>query len=196
LKHRLSNDALKQLFTEARSVNNFLAEPIAQSTILELYELLKWGPTSMNAQPARFIFLHSEASKARLLPSMAAMNVEKTRTAPLTVIVAYDTRFYEHLITQFPAYDARPMFDSAPVLAQETAFRNGSLQGAYLIAAARSLGLDCGPMNGFDAAKVDAEFFSGKSWKTNFIVNLGYGDPAGVYPRGPRMQFEQVAEIL
>ena len=192
----LNQDSLKQLFTEARTFNGFTEQPVADATLHTLYDLMKWGPTSMNAQPARYLFLRSPEGRARLLPALAPTNQEKTRNAPMTVIVAFDPRFFNHLPSQFPAYDVKPMFTSNPLLAEATAFRNGSLQGAYLILAARSLGLDCGPMSGFDAEAVDAEFFADGDWKANFIVNIGYGDPQSIYPRGPRLSFNQVAKII
>jgi nitroreductase len=189
--------ALDQLFREAHTFNKFTDQPVSEQTIRDLYDLLKWGPTSMNAQPGRYVFVHSAAARERLIPAMIAANAEKTRKAPLTVIVAMDTQFYDHLPTQFKAYDARPMFAGNAPLSEATAFRNSSLQGAYLMLAARALGLDCGPMSGFDPAKVDAEFFPDGRWKSNFIVNMGYGlETGGHYPRGPRLAFEEAAQIL
>ncbi len=188
--------ALAQAFTAARTFNRFRPEPVGDDTLAALYDLLKWGPTSMNCQPARYVFLRSEAAKQRLKPALSPNNAEKTMAAPVVTIVAIDTQFHEHLPTQFPACDARPMFAGNPALAETTAFRNGTLQGAYLILAARMLGLDCGPMSGFDAAKANAEFFPDGRFKANFLVNLGYGDPAGNHPRGPRLPFETAAQIL
>lgn len=197
MKPVLDPVVLDQLFREAHTFNKFADRPVAEQTVRDLYELLKWGPTSMNAQPGRYVFLHSATARERLVPAMIAANAEKTRKAPLTVIVAMDTQFFEHLPTQFKAYDARPMFAGNAALADATAFRNSSLQGAYLMLAARALGLDCGPMSGFDAAKVDAEFFPDGRWKTNFIVNMGYGlEAGGHYPRGSRLGFDEVARIL
>jgi len=197
MKSALDQTSLDQLFREAHTFNKFADQPVVEQTIRELYELLKWGPTSMNAQPGRYVFVHSAAARERLIPAMIAANAERTRKAPLTVIVAMDTQFYDHLPTQFKAYDARPMFAGNAPLADATAFRNSSLQGAYLMLAARSLGLDCGPMSGFDAAQVDAEFFPDGRWKSNFIVNMGYGlETGGHYPRGPRLGFEEVARIV
>ena len=192
-----ANDhALDLAFREARSFNRFTADPVSDSTLSALYELLKWGPTSMNCQPARFVFLRTEAAKERLKPALSPGNVDKTMAAPVVAIVAIDNRFHEHLPQQFPAYDAKPMFEANPALATATADRNGSLQGAYLMIAARLLGLDCGPMSGFDAAKLNAEFFPDGRWRANFLVNLGYGDPAGNHPRGPRLAFEQAVTLL
>jgi nitroreductase len=197
MKSALDQTALDQLFREAHTFNKFTDQAVSEQTVRELYELLKWGPTSMNAQPGRYLFVHSAAARERLVPAMIAANAEKTRQAPLTVIVAMDTQFHDHLPTQFKAYDARPMFAGNAPLVEATAFRNSSLQGAYLMLAARALGLDCGAMSGFDAARVDAEFFPDGRWKSNFIVNLGYGlEAGGHYPRGPRLAFDEVALIV
>jgi len=196
MKTPLAASALDQIFRAARTAHGFTADPLPETTVQELYELLRWGPTSMNCQPARFVFLRSAGAKERLKPALSAGNVAQTMAAPLTVIVASDTRFFEHLPSQFPAYDAQPMFAGNAALAQATAIRNGSLQGAYLIIAARALGLDCGPMSGFDAAKVDAEFFPDGRCKSNFLVNIGVADPAKYYPRGPRLDFALAAQIL
>lgn len=192
----VSPDIQAQAFTAARTFNRFTAQPVSDATLHQLYDLMKWGPTSMNCQPARLVFLRSPEAKARLAPALAPSNLKKTLAAPVTVIVALDTRFYDQLPTQFPAYDARPTFAGDPELATSTAFRNGTLQGAYLIIAARLLGLDCGPMSGFDNAKVNQEFFPDGQWQANFLVNLGYGDPAGNHPRGPRLDFDTAAQVL
>ena len=191
----LAPAALAQLFTEARTHNGFRPDPIPEATLRQLYDLLKWGPTSMNCQPARFVFVTTAAGKARLKPALSPGNLDKTMAAPATVIVASDSRFYEHLPTNFPAYDAKPMFEANAELAASTAFRNGTLQGAYLMLAARALGLDCGPMSGFDAGKVDAEFFPDGRFKANFLCNLGIGDASKLYPRGPRFSFEEACRI-
>jgi nitroreductase len=192
-----ANDhALDLAFREARSFNRFTADPVSDSTLSALYELLKWGPTSMNCQPARFVFLRTEAAKERLKPALSPGNVDKTMAAPVVAIVAIDNCFHEHLPQQFPAYDAKPMFEANPALATATADRNGSLQGAYLMIAARLLALDCGPMSGFDAAKLNAEFFPDGRWRANFLINLGYGDARGNHPRGPRLEFEQAVTLL
>ena len=197
MKPVLDPVVLDQLFREAHTFNKFADRPVAEQTVRDLYELLKWGPTSMNAQPGRYVFLHIATALERLVPAMIAANAEKTRKAPLTVIVALDTQFFDNLPTQLKAYDARPMFAGNAPLADATAFRNSSLQGAYLMLAARALGMDCGPMIGFDAAKVDAEFFPDGRWKSNFIVNIGYGlETGGHYPRGPRLGFDEVALLL
>lgn len=192
----LDDNALAQLFTEARTFNRFSDRPVGDETLHRLYDLLKWGPTSMNTQPARYVFVRSAEAKAKLIPALSPGNQEKTQVAPLTAIVAWDPRFFDELPTQFRAYDAKPMFEGNADLAQATAFRNGTLQGAYLILAARALGLDCGPMSGFDADKVNAAFFPDGKWKANFLINIGYGDPAGNYPRGPRLAFDDVARIV
>lgn len=192
----LDEHSLAQVFTAARTFNRFRPEPVSDATLAALYGLLKWGPTSMNCQPARYLFLRSEAAKQRLQPALSAGNLQKTLAAPVVVVIATDTRFFEHLPQQFPSYDARPMFEGNAALAEATAARNGTLQGAYLMVAARMLGLDCGPMSGFDAAKLNAEFFPDGRLRANFLVNLGYGDAAGNHPRGPRLGFEQVASIL
>lgn len=192
----LDPSALAQLFTAARTHNGFEPAPIPTATLQQLYELMKWGPTSMNCQPARLVFVTSPEAKARLKPALAPSNVDKTMVAPVTVIVAQDTRFFDHLPTQFPAYDAKPMFEGNAELAATTRFRNGTLQGAYLILAARALGLDCGPMSGFDIATVDAAFFPDGRYTANFLCNLGYGIPEKLHPRGPRLDFETACTIL
>jgi 3-hydroxypropanoate dehydrogenase len=192
----MHNTPLELAFTQARSFNKFKPEPVSDNTLLELYELMKWGPTSFNSQAARFVFLRTVQAKARLKPALIASNADKTMAAPVVVIVAMDTRFFEHLPVQYPAMDAKRFFEGSPAFAEATAFRNSSLQGAYLIVAARLLGLDCGPMSGFDAAKLNAEFFPDGRFKANFLVNLGYGDATGNHPRGPRLPFETAAQLL
>jgi nitroreductase len=192
----IDQTALEQVFTSARTFNIFTDQAVSDETLRQLYDLLRWGPTSMNTQPARYVFLRSKESRQRLIPALSPGNQAKTLAAPMTIIVALDTRFFDHLPTQFPAYDAKPMFEGNAALAESTAFRNGTLQGAYLIIAARLLGLDCGPMSGFDPAKVNAEFFPDGLWKANFLINLGYGDASGNYPRSPRLSFESVAQVL
>jgi len=191
----LPTEALDQLFVEARTHNGFAPEAIPEATLRRLYNLMKWGPTSMNCQPARLVFVTSAKGKARLAPALSPANLDKTLAAPVTVIVAIDTRFYEHLPTMFPAYDAKPTFAGNAELAASTAARNGTLQGAYLILAARALGLDTGPMSGFNAALLNDAFFPDGRWRANFLVNLGWGDPAGVRPRGPRLEFDEAVRI-
>ncbi|HPP48033.1 MAG TPA: malonic semialdehyde reductase [Accumulibacter sp.] len=192
----LDSNALGQLFSLARTHNGFASEPIPEATLRHLYDLMKWGPTSMNCQPARLVFVVSPEAKQRLTATLSPGNVEKTLAAPVTVIVASDSRFYDHLPTQFPAYDARPMFAGNAELANDTAMRNSSLQGGYLILAARALGLDCGPMSGFDAEKVNAAFFPDGRFRVNFLCNLGIGDPDKLFPRGPRLAFEETCQIV
>lgn len=193
---KLNDNALDILFRSARTFTAWRQEPVPDEVIHELYDLFKFGPTSANSSPARILFLKSEAAKGRLLPALSPNNVEKSRTAPVVALIAYDVEFYEKLPKLFPHADARPWFASNPALVHETAFRNGSLQGAYLILAARALGLDCGPMSGFDADKVNAEFFPDGKWKINFVCNLGHGDPANLFPRGPRLDFDEACTIL
>lgn len=192
----LPPESLDRLFRQAHTVHAFKPVPVSDDTLHQLYELLKWGPTAFNAQPARFVFLRSAPARERLIPALSSGNVAQTRAAAVTVIVAQDTRFYEHLPEQFPAYDAKPLFEGNSALAEATALRNSSLQGAYLILAARALGLDSGPQSGFDPAAVNAEFFPDGRFQANFIVNLGIADPVGIHPRGPRLAFDDAAQIL
>lgn len=192
----LSETALQQIFTEARTFSAWQDRPVSESTLRQVYELAKYGPTSANSSPARFVFVQSEQAKERLRPCLAAGNVDKTMAAPVTAIVAYDLEFYERLPTLFPHTDARSWFAGKPAHIEETAFRNGSLQGAYLIIAARSVGLDCGPMSGFDRAQVDEAFFPNSSWRSNFLCNLGYGDPERLHPRSPRLEFDEACQIV
>jgi 3-hydroxypropanoate dehydrogenase len=192
----LDDQVFDQLFRDARTHNAWQEREVSDEQLQQLYDLVKMGPTAMNGLPARLVFVKSQEAKARLAPSLSAGNLEKTLAAPVTVIVAYDTRFFEHLPTLFPAYDARPMYEADPAAAEKAAFRNGTLQGGYLILAARGLGLDVGPMSGFDADKLNAEFFPDGRLKANFLANLGYGDDKGLYPRGPRLDFDQACQIL
>jgi 3-hydroxypropanoate dehydrogenase len=193
---KLEPASLDTIFRTARTHNQWTGAPISDETLFQLYELVKFGPTSANCSPARFIFLRTQAARERLLPALSAGNVAKTMAAAVTVIIAHDPGFYERLPYLFPHADARAWFANNPALAEETAFRNGTLQGAYLIVAARALGLDAGPMSGFDRATVDAEFFAASGWKSNFLLNLGEGDPAGLFPRSPRLPFEQACQLL
>lgn len=188
--------ALDTLFLSARTHNKWTDEPVSDETLHRLYETLKHGPTSANCSPARFLFLRTPAAKERLRPALSSGNTEKTIAAPVTAIVAYEPRFYDDLPRLFPHTDARAWYADNEELAQATAFRNGTLQGAYLILAARALGLDCGAMSGFDNAKVDQEFLAGRGWKSNFLVNIGHGDPEGVRPKGPRFDFDEVCQLL
>src|SRR5580698_9223850 len=192
----VSNDALNQLFREARTHNAWLPKRVPIEALREAYELARWGPTSANSSPARFVFLESEAAKARLLPALAPLNVEKTKTAPVNVIIAWDTEFYDKLPQLFPHADMRAHFVGNPAVIEETAFRNSSIQGGYFILAARAVGLDCGPMSGFDKSKVNAEFFADGKWKTNFVCNLGYGDRSKLFPRNPRLAFDEACQVL
>jgi 3-hydroxypropanoate dehydrogenase len=207
----LGDEALDRLFRTARTFSNWLEKPVTDETLYRLYELMKWGPTSANCCPARILFLRTPEAKQRLIPALAASNVEKVRTAPVTAIIGYDLRFYDQLPTLFPhAPQYREIFEKSPELAEVTARRNSSLQGAYLILAARALGLDCGPMSGFDNAKVDElffgagkevqecthEFFPATHVRSNFLCNIGYGDRARLYARNPRLSFEQACALL
>jgi 3-hydroxypropanoate dehydrogenase len=192
----ISEQALKQIFHEARTNTAWLPKRVPVEKLHELYNLARLGPTSANSSPARFVFVESEAAKARLIPAMAPLNVEKTKAAPVTAIVAWDTEFYENLPRLFPHADMKSYFVGNPKLVDETAFRNSSLQGGYFIIAARAVGLDCGPMSGFDPNKVNDEFFPDGKWKVNFICNLGYGDHSKLHPRNPRLSFEEACKVL
>lgn len=192
----LSPSALAQLFTEARTHNGWLDRPVPDALLKEAVELAKWGPTSANSSPARFVFVRSTEAKARLAPTLLPGNLQKTMSAPATAIVAYDIKFYEYLPRLYPVADARSWFMGNEALIETTAFRNGSLQGAYFILALRALGLDAGPMSGFDNARLDSEFFPQGTIRSNFLINIGYGDPAKLYPRGPRFAFDEIASIL
>lgn len=191
----LDSTALDQLFYKARSHNGWLDTPVRDELLHQLYDTLKQGPTSNNCCPARFVFVRSAAAKQQLLPALKGHNGEKMLEAPVTVIVAYDSQFYEHLPELFPAYDAAAPYRGNPQLATVAALRNGSLQGAYLMLAARALGLDCGPMSGFDNSMVDETFFADGRWKSNFLCSLGYGDAQRLRPAGPRLTFEQACTL-
>ena len=208
---RLDDRSLHALFNDARTYSKWLPRPVSDETLHDLYELLKWAPTSANASPARFAFVRSREAKERLRPALAPLNVEKVMTAPVTVIIGYDVKFYDQLPKLFPHNQAMPgLYASNPELTEVTARRNSSLQGAYLILAARALGLDCGPLSGFDNSKVDQEFFAaGKPCfgcdqeffpeghvRSNFLCNLGYGDPATLFPRLPRLAFNEACSLL
>ena len=192
----LDQAALDQVFLEARTHNSWTSEPVADETIRTLYETMKHAPTSANSSPGRFLFLRTKEARERLRPALSAGNTEKTMAAPLTVIVAYDPKFYDHLARLFPHTDARSWYAHNEALAEATAFRNGTLQGAYLILAARALGLDVGAMSGFDNARVDEEFLSARGWRSNFLANIGHGDPSGVRPKGPRLAFDEACLLL
>jgi 3-hydroxypropanoate dehydrogenase len=186
----------KEIFGEARTNSVWQERPVPDDLLRRVYDIAKMGPTSANSCPMRVVFVKSAEAKARLKPCLNEGNVEKTMKAPATAIIAYDTQFYDLLPRLFPARDMRTGYASDPELALATAFRNGSIQGGYFIIAARSLGLDCGPMSGFNNAKLDAEFFPDGRWKSNFLCNLGYGDHTKLHPRNPRPSFEEACRIL
>lgn len=191
--------AIQTLFTSARTQNGWLDRPVSDAQLHEVFDLMKMAPTSMNTQPARFVFLRSTQAKERLLPALSRGNVDKTMTAPVVAIIAHDLQFHEHLPRVFPHEpNAKKMFegDANRDFRATFAFRNGSLQGAYFMLAARAVGLEVGPMSGFDGAKVDAEFFPDGRYRTNFLCNLGYGDPSKVMERLPRFAFEDVCSLL
>lgn len=191
----LTDTALDTLFRNARTQNGWLDKPVTDEQLHQIYELMKWGPTSANCSPARIVFVKSPEAKERLLACMNEGNVEKTRTAPVTAIIGMDMEFYEKLPRLFPHTDARSWFAGNQSAIDSTSMRNSSLQGGYLIMAARALGLDCAPMSGFNADKMTAAFFAGTSVKANFVCSLGYGDPAKVRPRGPRLSFDEACKI-
>lgn len=192
----LDDVALDKLFRAARTQNSWTGAAVTDDDLRALFDLMKWAPTSANSSPGRFVFLRTREAKERLRPALSSGNIEKTMAAPVTVIVAHDPKFYDYLHRLFPHADAKPWFTSNPGLAEETAMRNGTLQGAYLIMAARALGMGVGPMSGFDNAKVDSEFLWDRGWKSNFLVNLGHGDPNGERPRGPRLWFDEACLLL
>jgi len=192
----LDSPALDTLFREARTHYGWTGVAVTDDELRQVFDLARMGPTSANSSPARFLFLRTTEAKQRLRPALSAGNVDKTMGAPIVCIVAHDPAFYEELPKLFPHADARSWFAGNEALAAATAFRNGSLQGAYLIMAARAAGLDAGPMSGFDNAKVDAEFFAATGWKSNFLVNLGHGDPDKLPPRSPRFEFDEACRLL
>ncbi len=192
---RLDDHALDALFKGARTHNGWQDRPVSDEILEEMLELAKMGPTSANCSPMRVVFVRSKEGKERLKPALLPQNVEKTMAAPATAIVGYDLAFPELLPRLFPHADARSWFVGNQPLIEVTAFRNGTLQGGYLILAARALGIDCGPMSGFDNAKVDAEFFAGTQIRSNFLINLGYGDPTKLFPRSPRLATEEMAQF-
>jgi 3-hydroxypropanoate dehydrogenase len=193
---KVSAECLDQLFLKARTHWVWRPEPVPLELLKELYSVARFGPTSANSSPARFVFLTTPQAKERLRPALSPTNVEKTMTAPVTVIVAWDTEFHDKLPQLFPARDMRSIFAGNAALIHETAFRNGTLQGAYFMIAARGLGFDCGPMSGFDQSKVNAEFFPDGKWKANFLCNIGYGDPSKLFPRNPRLSFDEACRVL
>jgi len=192
----LNTETLASLFANARTHNAWLDKPVSDAQLHQIYEMMKWGPTSANCSPARIVFVRSESEKEKLVACMGAGNVDKTRAAPVTAIIAMDMAFYDKLPQLFPHADARSWFAGNQPLIEATAFRNSSLQGAYFIIAARAAGLDCGPMSGFDADKVNAAFFADSSVKANFVCNLGYGDPEKLFPRSPRLEFDEACKIV
>jgi 3-hydroxypropanoate dehydrogenase len=196
IKTPISEEAFDQLFREARTYSTWLPEPVPVELLREAYELARLGPTSANGSPARFVFLTTAVAKALLKPVLAPGNVDKTMAAPVTVIIAWDTEFHENFPRLFPQADMRSFFAGNKPLLEENAFRNSSLQAAYFILAARSLGLDCGPMSGFDAGKLNAAFFPDGKWKVNLLCNLGYGEAGKLHPRNPRLNFEEATVIL
>ncbi|TCK36982.1 3-hydroxypropanoate dehydrogenase [Paraburkholderia sp. BL8N3] len=194
-----NHDFIDTVFRNARSQNGWLPRPVGDEQLREIYEHMKWGPTSVNCSPARIVFVRSVQARTQLKEALSPGNVEKTMSAPVVAIVGYDTRFFEHLPSLFPHNPAVKSWfegEGKQAFAETTAFRNSTLQGAYLITAARAVGLDCGPMSGFDHAKIDAAFFSGTSVKSNFICGIGYGDPAKIFARSPRLSFEQACGLV
>lgn len=192
----LNDSALNTLFREARSHSYWQDRPVSDEQLQAIYDLMKWGPTSANCLPARLVFVKTPEAKERLRPALAEGNIDKCMSAPVVAIVGMDLEFYELLPRLFPHTDARSWYAGKPEKIRETAMRNSSLQGAYLMLAARSLGLDCGPMSGFDAAKLDEIFFPDEPVRSNFICALGYGDASRLHPRGPRLEFEEACRIL
>jgi 3-hydroxypropanoate dehydrogenase len=195
----VDDNFLDRVFRNGRSQNGWLPEPVSDEQLRQMYELMKWGPTSVNCSPARIIFVRSEAGKAKLKDALSPGNIEKSMTAPVLAVVGYETRFYDDLPRLFPHNPAvKTWFEGEAKVgfAETTAFRNGTLQGGYLIAAARAVGLDCGPMSGFDNAKVDVALFTGTSVKSNFICGLGRGDPSKLFPRSPRLSFEEACRLI
>jgi 3-hydroxypropanoate dehydrogenase len=192
----VSDEGLDLILRKARTHSDWQARPVPESLLEQVYDLAKMGPTSANMSPARFLFITSKEAKERLKPALAPGNVEKTMAAPVTVIIAHDLEFYEKLPKLFPHADAKSWFVGNLPLIEASAFRNGTLQGAYFMIAARSLGLDCGPMSGFDNKKVDEAFFKGPSWKSNFLCSIGYGEASKLHARGPRLEFDEACRIL
>jgi 3-hydroxypropanoate dehydrogenase len=192
---KLLDAALDQIFRTAHTFSGFADQPVTSETLHEIYDLMKWGPTTSNSQPCRIVFVTSAAAKRKLAPALSTGNHDKTMAAPATAILAYDMEFYEKLPRLFPHTDARSWFAGKPEAIATAALRNASIQGGYFIVAARALGLDCGPMSGFDNAKVDAAFFPDSQFKSNFLCNLGYGAPGSIKPRNPRLTFDEVCRI-
>jgi 3-hydroxypropanoate dehydrogenase len=193
---RISDACLDQLFIKARTANGFTDKPVPADLLQQVYDIAKMGATSMNSQPARYVFVNSPEARARLLPALMPGNLEKTKLAPVTVIVATDMRFYEHMPVVWHNPGAKEMFEGNKAMADGTAVRNSTLSGAYFMIAARAVGLDCGPMSGVDLAKVNAEFFPDGRLQANFLINLGYGDNTKLFDRNPRLSFEQACSVL
>lgn len=191
----LGEQSLAQLFTEARSFATWRPDPVTEDDCRRMFELMKWGPTTSNSNPARFLFIKSPEAKERLRPLLSPGNVDKTMSAPCTVVIAWDSEFYEKMPQLFPSRDVRSVFAGNEPLIAETTFRSSTLQGAYFMLAARALGFDCGPMSGFDREGVDAEFLAERKWKSNFLCNIGHGDPTGLFPRNPRLSFEEACAL-
>jgi 3-hydroxypropanoate dehydrogenase len=197
MPNRLASDAIDQLFLAARSHTKWQAKDVRDSVLRDLVDVMKMAPTSANCSPARLVFVKSAVAKGVLKSFLSKTNLIQTMAAPVTVIVGYDRKFYEHMPQLYPyAANARSWFTSSEQLAETTAFRNGTLQGGYLLLAARALGLDIGAMSGFDNAGIDSTFFAGTTFKSNFLLNIGYGDPAGILPRSPRFAFDDIAQII
>ena len=193
----IAAECLNQIFFEARTHNKWLDTPVPDELLRQLVDIMKMGPTSANQSPARLLFVKSAEAKKRLAPHLSEGNRAKTMSAPVCAIIGYDLKFYDHLPKLFPHTNAKSWFEGGPQeKIESSAFRNGTLQGAYFIIAARALGLDTGPMSGFDNAGVDCEFFAGTSVKSNFLCSLGYGDPSGLFQRSPRFSFEEIAKII
>lgn len=191
----IAPELTQKIFTAARTHHAWLEREVGDDMLSKIFDVAKWGPTSVNSQPARFLFLKSQAAKTKLLPALRGTNAQQVQAAPVTVVIAFDEKFYDELPVLFTAFDAKALFVGDPELSADTAFRNSALQGAYFMLAARALGLDVGPMSGFDNAKVDETFFTGTSWKSNFLCNIGYGDHSKLFPRGPRLSFDQASRI-
>jgi 3-hydroxypropanoate dehydrogenase len=196
MQHAANDEALDTIFRTARSQNKWLDKPVSNALLMAIYDLMRFGPTSANCSPARIVFLASKDSKQRLKPHLSPNNVEKSMTAPAVAVIGYDLDFPIHMPKLFPHNPGAKDWFNEPVLREQVAFRNGTLQGGYFIIAARALGLDCGPMSGFNNAAVDMEFFAGTNVKSNFICGVGYGDPSGVFARSPRLEFDEACKIL
>ncbi len=193
---KIEQAALDQLFLKARTANGFLDQPVPLALVKEVYDIAKMGATSMNTQPTRYVLLQSAEARARLLPCMSPGNLEKTRTAPVSIIIANDTQFYTHMDKTWHKPEGKAMFEGNAALAAATATRNGTLGAAYFMVAARACGLDCGPMSGVDLVKVNAEFFKDGRFQTNFVLNLGYGDNSKLFDRNPRLSFEDACSVI